>query len=340
MTGRDLVLAAVRGEPVPRVPTGPLAVHFCARLAGHSLRRYSTDAAALADSVLRYHERFKPDAVWISADTWVSAEAMGAEVGSDTEAQPLAGLGPPLVGCLADLDRIPPPDVVRQGRYPMMLEAVRRVAGRIGSDTCIVACFDQFPFSLASALMGVEVAMLAAIEDPPFLRAVMARAQEYALAYGRALAAAGADILSGGDSPAGLLGSDLYAALAQPSEKRLIDALREATGKPVSLHVCGNATPILRDMTATGADILELDHAVDVEQACRRIGPGTALWGNLDPVALLAQGTAERVRAAAEEALESVRRAGHRRFVLSSGCTLAVETPDANLDALLRAGSA
>ena len=35
--------------------------------------------------------------------------------------------------------------------------------------------------------------------------------------------------------------------------------------------------------------------------------------------------------------LDAVRAAGHTRFVLSSGCTLALETPAANLEALLRA---
>jgi hypothetical protein len=30
--------------PVPRVPVGPLAVHFCARAAGYTLREYTTSA--------------------------------------------------------------------------------------------------------------------------------------------------------------------------------------------------------------------------------------------------------------------------------------------------------
>ena len=34
-------------------------------------------------------------------------------------------------------------------------------------------------------------------------------------------------------------------------------------------------------------------------------------------------------------AIQAIRTDGHRRFVLSSGCTLAVETPAENLAALL-----
>ena len=78
---KDLVEAALRGHATPRPATGPLAVHYCARLAGFSLREYTLNPRILAECVLRYYERYHPDAVWLSADTWVTAQAMGAAVG-------------------------------------------------------------------------------------------------------------------------------------------------------------------------------------------------------------------------------------------------------------------
>jgi len=337
MTSKELVLAALRGTPVPRVPTGPLAVHFCAGLAGYSLRAYSTCAAALAESVIRYHERFRPDAVWVSADTWVSAEAMGARVGATDDQQPLGGVGGPFVRTAADIDRIPPPDVDRQGRYPLMLEALARVVSALGRDACIVACFDQYPFSLAAALMGLDTIMLRLREDPRFVEALMARCEQYALAYGQAMARAGADLLSGGDSPAGLVGPHWYESLVLPVEKRLIAGLKAATGKTVSLHICGDTTSLLPLMASSGADLLEVDHPVDLGHASRTVGSGIGLWGNVDPVGVLLEGTPAAVRQAVRAALDTVKAAGHHRFVLSSGCTLAVGTPHENLEALLRA---
>lgn len=334
---KALVARALRGEPGARVPVGPLAVHFCAHWAGATLREYSVSAPKLAESVIRYWERFRPDAVWLSADTWVNAQAMGAKIGATDDNQPLGGQGPPLVQTAADIDRIPPPDVGSQGRYPLMLEALSRIVAALGRDVWVIGCMDQYPFSLASALMGINEIMVKVIDDPPFVEALMARCVEYQVAYGRALVAAGADMLSGGDSPVVLLGPELYARLALPFETRVIAALKAATGKPVSLHNCGNAMPILASMARTGADVLELDHFVDLGQACRIVGPNIALWGNLDPVGVLAQGTPECVGQVARAAMESVKATGHRRFVLSSGCTLAVETPAENLEALSRA---
>jgi uroporphyrinogen decarboxylase len=337
MTSKQLVLAALSGQPVPRVPTGPLAVHFCAGVAGCTLRQYTTNARSLADSVICYYDRFKPDAVWLSADTWVSAEAMGARVGASDDNQPFGGLGEPLVQEAADIDRIPAPDVGTQGRYPLMLEALSRIVDALGKEVFIVACFDQYPFSLAAALMGINQIMLKVVDDRPFVEALMARCAEYPLAYARALGHAGADLLSGGDSAAGLLGPASYGALALPAEQRLITGMKGATGKPVSLHICGNATAILPSMRTSGADVLELDHAVPMREACRLIGPETALWGNLNPVGVLAQASSQRVTEEAHKVLAAVKDSGRRRFVLSSGCTLAMETPHQNVDALIQA---
>jgi MtaA/CmuA family methyltransferase len=244
-------------------------------------------------------------------------------------------MGEPLITTATDIDRIPAPDVDRQGRCPLMLDALARIVRALGWEVFIVACFDQYPFSLAAALMGINEIMLKIIDDPPFVAALMARCEEYALAYACALGKAGADMLSGGDSPAVLIGPQLYEQVALLAESNLIRKIKPATGKPVSLHICGNTTRILPLMASSGADVLELDHAVNLDFACRVITPEVAIWGNLDPVRVLAQGTPEDITTAACKAVAAIRNAGRSRFVLSSGCTLAVETPIANLDALM-----
>jgi uroporphyrinogen decarboxylase len=337
LASKQLVLRALHGQPVSRPPAGPLAVHYCAAVAGRSLCEYTSDPRVMAECVVRYYDAFRPDAVWLSADTWVTAEAMGAATRFLGDNQPKCGTGEPTVRSPGDVARIPPPDPSAQGRFPLMLDALRRIRQALGDDVFLVACFDQYPFSLACALMGAQRAMLALTDDRPLVEAVMDRALDYAAAYGRALADAGADMLSGGDSPAGLLGSRLYAEVALPWEKRLIARLKADATVPVSLHICGDATPILTEMASSGADVLELDHNVDMVEAARRVGPDVALWGNLDPVALLARGTAEQVRRATRGLIDAMQSCNHRRFILSSGCTLAVETPAENLHAMLEA---
>jgi MtaA/CmuA family methyltransferase len=335
LTPRQQVQRVLSGQPATRPVAGPLAVHYCAKLAGVSLAEYTMEAKTLADCVLAYRDQFAPDAVWVSADTWITAEAMGATVGQADQNQPAGGVGPPRVRTPADIDTIPDPDPEHQGRWPLMIEALRRVRSGVGTETFVVGCFDQYPFSLACALMGIDQVMLKLSDDRPMIEALMQRAAQYTLAYAQALAQAGADMLSGGDSPAGLLGPRMYREVVLPVQQQLITQLKSSVAVPVSLHICGNTTHLLHDMAATGADVLELDHQVDIRQACRLVGPEVTIWGNLDPVGLLARGTPDKVRAECQSLLETVQAANHHRFVLSSGCTLALETPPENVHAML-----
>ena len=310
-------------------------MHYCAGLAGISLRDYTLNPRLLADSVIRYYDRFHPDAVWLSADTWVTAEAMGAAVAFPGPSQPLAGIGQPCVRSAADIDHIPPPDPKSQGRCPLMLDALRYLREALGRDVFIVACFDQYPFSLACALMGIQQVMMQLTSDRSLVEAMMDKCSEYTVAYALALAEAGADMLSGGDSPAGLLGPKMYHDVVLSQEKRVISQLKTQLSTPISLHICGNAMPILAEMAFSGADVLELDHQVDVSTACQILGPEIAIWGNLDPVGLLVLGDADQVRRATLKLLHDVESLGHKRFVVSSGCALAMETPPENLEALI-----
>ena len=335
ITSRQLVQRVLDGRPVPRPAVGPLAVHYCAAVAGVSIRDYTLNPEVLADCVIRYYHQFKPDAVWLSADTWVSAQAMGARVDFPGENQPLGGTGEPLIREASDIERLSPPDPTSQGRWPLMLDALRRIRRALGDEVFIVACFDQYPFSLACAVMGIEAAMLAATEDRSMLQALMARCADYAVAYAVALAQGGADLLSGGDSPAALLGPKTYREIALPFEQQVITRVKAATCLPVSLHMCGNAIPILPDLAQCGTDVLELDQRTNLDTACKVIPPHMTIWGNVDPVAILTQGTPKDVEAAANALLRSMATAGRQRFIVSSGCTLTMQTPEPNLHALV-----
>lgn len=340
MNSRQLVFKTLNGEEVPRWPCGPLAVHFCARDMGISIRQYSLDAQLLADSVLSYYDKYRPDAVWISSDTWVTAEAMGAPVRSPGEDEPMAGDNDGVIHTPSDLDAIPDPDPFSQGRQPLMLDAVLRVKQALGDDVFIVACFDQAPFSLACAVGGISDIMIKTLSDPEFVCALVERCADYATAYAQALASVGADMLSTGDSPAGLVGPDLFQQFCLPSEQRVFQELKNSTDCKLSLHICGDATEILPHMVQSGAHVLELDHLVDIEQACAVVPEEIAIWGNLDPVGVLMTGNEQRVAAEAKDVLEKVAAADRRRFVLSSGCTLAPATPAENLKALMSAARA
>jgi MtaA/CmuA family methyltransferase len=201
----------------------------------------------------------------------------------------------------------------------------------LGEDVFIVGCFDQQPFSLACALMGINELMMALVDDRPLVEGLLERCRDHCTAYAVALAEAGVNMLSTGDSPAVLIGPKRYRELALPSSTEVFRRIREEVDIPVSLHICGDATPILNDMVGSGADVLEVDHLVDLKEAVRIVGNRVVLWGNIDSVGVLERGTPESVAAACGAAMDA---AEECRYVLSSGCTLSVGTPEANLKAM------
>jgi len=337
MTPRQLVKAAIDGGETPRFPTGPLAVHNTATLAGVSIEDYTLDPTVMVDCICRYYERFHPDAVWLSADTWITAQAMGAAVAFPGAGQPMGGTGETLVRSAADIDRLPAADPESLGRMPLMLNALSLLRQRLGDDVFIVACFDQSPFSLACSLADINEMMMLLVTDPPFVQALLARCIEHASAYAVALGRAGADMLSTGDSPAGMIGPDLYEEFALPAERRVFNAIRADCGVPSSLHICGDSAHILPAMARAGADVLEIDHLVNLDDACGLVPDSITLWGNIDPVRVLFNGTPESVKAACANAIAVIRRNKRRRFVLSSGCTLPPDTPPENIHALVEA---
>ena len=81
--------------------------------------------------------------------------------------------------------------------------------------------------------------------------------------------------------------------------------------------------------------MLEIDHLVPLEEGCRLVPDKVALWGKLDPVSVVRNGTPEMVKQATADAVAAVAAHGRKRFVLSSGCTLAPDTPPQNLSAMV-----
>lgn len=337
MTSKELVLKTIMGETVPRFSSGPLAVHYTAALSGVSLRQYTLSAQVMADCITRYYELCQPDAIWVSADTWVTAEAMGSRVGFVDEHSPLGGIGEPLVRTACDIERIPEPQPDAQGRMPLIRQALTTVKQRLGDGVFVVGCFDQSPFSLACALMGINELMVKLVDDAPFVQALLQRCIDYAVAYGLYLADGGADMLSTGDSPAGLIGPTLYRRFALPAEKTVFEEIRRRGNTLLSLHICGQVDDILADMAGTGCDVLEIDHKTDLQKALNTVPKNVALWGNLDPVATLEQADVDQVLHAAADVLRQVREQSRTRFVLSSGCTLTQATPIENVRAMVSA---
>jgi len=344
MTSRERIRHAARREPVDRVPVAPYMGNHGAHAAGVRIGDYCRSGRVMAEAQFRAWEIYGQDAVVAQSDGYYIAEGFGVEVEHYEDATPT--LRVPAVRELADIARLRVPDPRKDGRMPVYLEAIRRLAEMTRGEVAVRAP-GTGPFSLAAHLMGVESFLmeLALADREPGglgeqgLKRLMELTTDALIAFATASLEAGAHLVQAGDSLASLdmISPATYRKWAWPAERRFfntINPLAERHGAATLLHICGNMTAVLESMADTGAHILELDHKVSLKTAAERVGSRICLMGNLDPVELLWRGTPADVAQAARQAIEDGSRRGG--FILGSGCEVPVAAPKTNLDAMIQ----
>jgi uroporphyrinogen decarboxylase len=120
--------------------------------------------------------------------------------------------------------------------------------------------------------------------------------------------AAGAQVIQVFDSWAGALSPTDYRQYALAPTTELIRSIR-ALGVPV-IYFGVDTAALLPAMQQTSADVLGLDWRIPLDQAWSTLGPGTAVQGNLDPIALFAPEAVLEARVA-EVLAAAANRPGH-----------------------------
>jgi len=336
MNGYERTMCVLRGELPDRVPVCLHNFLPAAREAGIPLEQSLTDPETAARVHLQAVETYGYDCILIDLDTTMLAEAMGAQRDS-TPGEPghIAG---PAIRSLDEAEKLRPADPERDGRIPVLLEAVRIMARAVGGQVAIRGNADQCAFSLAGLLRGMEDYLCDLLTEPdhPGLQHLLEVCYQTHLATHRALRRAGADFTSLGDSPAGpdVVSPAIFQRFARPYQERLIRDLA-ADGIFAVIHICGNTSSILEQLAEYPACGFELDYKTDAARAKATAGRTHVLFGNVDPSGVLARGSAADVREAARRLIETWKPGG--RFVLNAGCALPTMTPPENIRALVAA---
>ena len=314
--GSDFVRAC-RGEAHERVPV------WFMRQAGRSLPEYRAvrgpgsilDAIAdpdrAAEITLQPVRRYGVDAAILFSDIVVPVHAVG--FGVDV----VPGTGPVVerrFESRRDLDRLRPLDPAAD--TPYVIETVRRVVEAL--DVPLIG-FAGAPFTVASYLVEGgpsrhhERTKALMVSDPALWHELMDRLADLAVASLASQVEAGASAVQLFDSWAGALSPDQYRRGVAPHSARVLEALGGA-GVP-RIHFGVGTGELLDQMAGCGAEVVGVDFRVPINAARRRVGPGRALQGNLDPAVVLAGETA--ACDAAREVLAA--NDGHPGFVFNLG---------------------
>jgi uroporphyrinogen decarboxylase len=329
MAPRARMEAAISLRQPDRVPVFPMASSWPARLLGVSLRQYYLDPVTMASVQVEAQRRLRWDALQFGVGMAGRLHPFFPEaVIHDDDDDPRVAF-PPLQ-CPNDLDRIQVPDSLNDRYAGVPFVAVQEARRQLGCEVPLWISLDG-PWQMACSLRGIEAFMLDTVERPSFIEELLAFCFEASIPLVQAAATVGADVcLIEPTASTNLISPAMYARWAAPYERKMADLAR-ACGARQALHICGDTTPILEAMAGTGSVVVDLDSAVSLSLAKATIGDRVCLKGNVDPVAVLLQCTAGKVKA---ECLSAIAAGGVGGFILSAGCQVAPQTPFDNLYAM------
>ena len=281
---------ACRREPVPYTPV------WFMRQAGRSLPEYRRvrEGISMLDSCTRPEliteitlqplRRYDVDAAILFSDIVVPLRAVGIDV--DIK----AGIGPVVetpVRTSADLGRLRP---LNPQDVPYVTEAVRTLVAELAE--CPLIGFAGGPFTLASYLVeggpskNHDKTKALMYGDPELWHALLGRLADITITFLQVQVAAGASAVQLFDSWVGAVSPDDYRHAILPHTSRIFAALG-ATGVP-RIHFGVGTGELLGLMGEAGANVVGIDWRIPLDEAVRRVEPGKALQGNLDPAVLLA----------------------------------------------------
>jgi len=328
MTGRQRLLAHLRGEAVDCLPQMPITMMFSADRIGVPYGKYALDHRLLVEGQIGVAEQFDFDYVSCISDPAREAADCGAKIQHFDDQPPAIDEQNALLSDKSLLAKLEVPDPTGGGRMHDRVRAAALFRERVGDDKLIEGWIEG-PCAEAADLRGINTLMLDFFDDPGFVRGLFDFIIEMELRFARAQVEAGVDIMGVGDAAASLVGPQIYEEFVLPYEKKMVDGLHEM-GCMVRLHICGNISRILEGIGSLGCDVVDVDWMVPLEKAREAMGPKQVLCGNIDPVAVLRAGTPDSIT----EAIAACHRAAGPRYIVGAGCEVPRDTPAENLTAL------
>jgi MtaA/CmuA family methyltransferase len=330
---RAEVLALLHGRRLDRRPrfSGLISVTQAGlQQAGLTLSGVHTDPAQLAAAAASSYRLTGFESAVVPCDLCVEAEALGAVLdyrADDSEPQLPRVLG--TVAESAAAFRVPAEGpIMRRGRLPVVGEALAQLRSEVGDDV-VIGAFVPGPLTLAMQVIDTGPLLMELSETPDVVARLLDTLTPVLIEVAQFYRASGADFITVhemGGSP-GYLGPGPFEHLVLPRLQQLLAALPA----PRVLSVCGRTNRAIQLVAAAGADALSVDQTNDLEASRAALGPDVRLFGNIDPIGVLADGDEATVTAAVRAAITAGADA------IWPGCDLYPLMPAANLRALVTA---
>lgn len=307
----------------------PIMTHPGIELCGKTVRDAVTNGETHAEAICRLNALYPAAASTVIMDLTVEAEAFGAKIIFPEDEVP--SVAEVLLPDGEAIEQLQLPSL-EAGRIPEFLKANRLTAESITDKPVFGGCIG--PFSLAGRLFGLSELMIALYMEPESICKLLEKCTLFLIDYCRAIKQTGVNGIILAEPAAGLISNDDCQQYSSRYVRQIVEAVQDDTFMLV-LHNCGNGGHATEAMVASGAAGLHFGNKIEMAKALADSPADRLVMGNLDPVGLFRQSSAETVYDSTKALLERTRE--WKNFVLSSGCDVPPHIPEENIRAFYRA---
>jgi len=307
----------------------PILMHFAARYSGKTYGQFASDHKTLVACNLRAMDHFDIDMVGLISDPYRETSAFGAKVTFPDEAVPVCK--EIIVNTIDDVKNLVNPDVYKCDRTLDRIRGAELFQKELKGEVPVIGWVEG-PLAEACDLAGISNMLMYLMTDPDFCHLLMDKCVVTAKEFAKAQIEAGCQIIGMGDAICSQIDANTYDTYVKNRHKEIIDHIHEC-GRKVKLHICGNITHHLPSISELNVDILDLDYQVDLDEAYDIIGPDVIRCGNINPV-LVEERSEEEIYQASKMLVDKEK---GRKFILSAGCEITVNTKPENLMAMRKA---
>lgn len=334
MTSKERLEAYQRGEEVDRIPVTLTASETSPLLYGIPISRCYFSADDMVEVETHLAEDFGIDNMGMGLGLRTLPEALGCKL--KYTHNNVSYIEKPAIESYEELEGRFLPDITKDGRLPIMLEAFERLLDRFGKEK-IISTGMAGPFTTAVSLVGTERFLRDSVKKKDEVHKLLRYATECVVKCAEDLNSKLHISISLSEPMASgnIISKRQFRTLVFPYLSETVERMNRFQGG-TGIHICGKTKDRWDGIVESGISSFSIDNCENMEELKKAYGNQIGISGNVEPVDVLKNGTSKMIERSVMRCLFQAAD-NPKGFTLCPGCTTPVMTSKENLTAFMNA---
>lgn len=322
------------GEEIDRINFDPWVGQEAAPLFGYTLRQFRNSAKVQLDVQKMWMEQFGSgyvDGAIVIGLTGIG-QALGSKVDDPEEGIPSITEYPKdIFGRLDGLQIFP-----EKNEYIQRLIQIEDEFIKLSREECSVSINIPGPLTAACSVVKIEQILRGLRKDSEQIHHLLRKTVEWNLEIIKYVKERYGEIgvsISDPCTSIDLIGYKNFQIFSEPYLQKLIYEIHKMCNMNPHVHICGKSNIFWQDLIKIGVKSFSIDNCESLQALKEKVGSEICIFGNVPPVDVMLKGTIDDV---IEAVKKCIREASDNPsgYILTLGCSMAINTPRENIEAL------